>query len=51
LIFEELDMFVGFKHQVFDIPADENNPPYALTNLTDGSVSVDLQVVVDSTWI
>jgi len=32
-IIEELDVLVSFKHQVPDIPANENNLPYTSTKL------------------
>jgi hypothetical protein len=35
-IIEELDVLVSFKHQVPDIPANENNLPYASTKLAYG---------------
>jgi hypothetical protein len=35
-IIEELDVLVSFKHQVLDIPANENNLPYASTKLAYG---------------
>jgi hypothetical protein len=35
-IIEKLDVLVSFKHQVPDIPANENNLPYASTKLAYG---------------
>jgi hypothetical protein len=41
-IFEELGVFVSIKHQVLDIPRNENNFSYASTNSTYGrSVSAN----------
>ena len=35
-IIKELDVLVSFKHQVPDIPANENNLPYTSTKLAYG---------------